>query len=159
MKISLPHVRPCRAILDKDHHTIYLQIELADDRSVMLVYSDDGCPPRVSLWSGTCDWEFGEDSFEAFEDWARIAVGAMSPDRERQFLCSVCKERPGFGPMLHDEIWSAIKIVPDRGYSEMMCPGCMQRRAMANLGRRLEARDLRDCPFNAKWLHALGSEG
>jgi|RhiMetdeSRZDD1v2_1073273.scaffolds.fasta_scaffold63933_8 hypothetical protein len=39
--------------------------------------------------------------------------------------------------MLPDDIWAAIKVVPDPGYSDLMCLECMKTRARQMLGREL----------------------
>jgi hypothetical protein len=44
-------------------------------------------------------------SFDEFEDWTKIAVGLTRPERERRWLCQICAERQGFGPMLPENVW------------------------------------------------------
>jgi hypothetical protein len=70
----------------------------------------------------------------------------MDRKRERLYLCQICDDQQGFGPMLRDEVWDAIAPNP-RG---MMCLDCMQIRATACLRRKLKNADLRaDCPYNS----------
>jgi hypothetical protein len=145
----------CIAALDEDEDTLTLRFELADDRAVLLTYWKNGDPPSVSIWlGGNGEGELDECFItpEEFEDWAKVALGDMNPDRERRWLCQVCKERQGHGPVLHDEIWAAITPLRQRGYSDLMCLECMQKRATKKLGRKLTVQDLTECPFNAEWL-------
>jgi hypothetical protein len=143
----------CVATLCDDDDAWRLQFELADDRAVTLTYWKNGDLPSVSIWQGSIQWDSNDYAQNAtpeeFEDWAKVALGAMSPDCERRWLCQICKERDGGGPMLHDEIWAAIKVFPDPGYSDRMCFECMQKRATEIIGRKLTVQDLTDCPYNS----------
>jgi hypothetical protein len=129
----------CVAKFDDDEDALRLTFELADDRAVSLTYWKNGDLPFAYIHDrcscGDLDQYFRTP--EEFEDWAKIALNAMSPDRERRWLCQICKERPGFGPMLPNDIWAAIKVVPDPGYSDLMCLECMKKRARQMLGREL----------------------
>jgi hypothetical protein len=130
----------CIAELHDDEDGLTLWFKLADDRTIWLTYPTNGDPPHVSCASGhgdAGDFDYYFQTPEEFEDWVKIALNAMSPDRERRWLCQICKERPGFGPMLPDEIWAAIKVVPDPGYSDLMCFECIKKRARQTLGREL----------------------
>jgi hypothetical protein len=116
--------------IDDDGDAYELRINLVDDRSIALTYPKPKgglgeCAPRVTLSAGSATWWFGEETLDEFEDWAKIAVGLMRPDRERRWLCQICGERQGFGPMLPDDVWKAIAPNP-RG---LMCLECMQTRA------------------------------
>jgi hypothetical protein len=140
-EIVKPMIRHhCTAELHDDEDQLTLWFELADDRVIALTYSKNGDPPDVSVSRGcgdVGDFDYYFETPEEFEDWVKIALNAMSPDRERRWLCQICKERLGFGPMLPDEIWAAIKVVPDPGYSNLMCFECMKKRARQMLGREL----------------------
>jgi hypothetical protein len=125
-----------------DADAFVLHIELADDRSIMLAYpkpnGNDSGWPSVTLSTGTCDCEFAaaptlEITYDEFEDWAKIATGVMRPERERRWLCQICGDKQGFGPMLPDQVWNAIAPNP-RG---MMCLDCMRVRAITCFGRNL----------------------
>jgi hypothetical protein len=130
--------------IDEDEEAFSLQIELMDDRAVTLTYWKNGDPPSVRIWTGNGEHDFEDGSLEDFEDWAKIAIGAMDPARERKFLCQVCNDRQGFGPVLRDEIWDAIAPNPQG----VMCLDCMRIRMTACLGRKLVDDDLIDCPRN-----------
>jgi hypothetical protein len=130
----------CIAELHDDEDALTLTFELADDREIALTYPKNGDPPHVSFargWGDVDDFDYYFQTPEEFEDWVKIALNTMSPDRERRWLCQICKERKGFGPMLPDDIWAAIKIVPDPGYSNLMCLECMRKRARQILGLEL----------------------
>ena len=51
------------------------------------------------------------------------------------------------GPMLHDDVWSAIG-----GNHTMLCFDCTQERMRKRFGRTLVRGDMTICPFNAEWL-------
>jgi hypothetical protein len=148
----------CIATLDEDDDALTLHIELADERAIELTYpknKNEYGPPYVSIWDGASEGSFDEyfATPEEFEDWAKIALGIMNPARERQFLCQICKQRSGHGPVVHDEIWAAITPAARfRGYRALMCLECMQWRATKKLGRKLTPQDLTACPWNAEWL-------
>jgi hypothetical protein len=125
--------RDCRAVvsIDDDGDSFTLRIKLMDERSIMLTYNkaEDRWPTWVFLADKFSSYEFDKDqmSFEEFEDWAKIATGAMRPERERRWLCQICGENLGFGPMLPDDVWNAIAPNP-RG---LMCEDCMRARLQA----------------------------
>jgi hypothetical protein len=125
------------AFVDDDEIAFTLHIELMDNRSIELTYNKegDGWPTWVFLSDKAASWEFDGDqmSLDEFSDWAKIAIGAMRPERERRWLCQICGDRQGFGPMLPDDVWNAIAPNP-RG---LMCLECMRTRATACLGRKL----------------------
>jgi hypothetical protein len=134
------------AFVHEDEDDFTLEIELMHDRAVTLVYSKTGEePPRAVLWTGSGCHDFGNDTFECFEDWTKIAIGAMRPGQERYFLCQICEDQQGFGPMLRNEVWDAIAPKP-RG---MMCLDRMRIRTTAYLRRELANSDLTDCAWNA----------
>ena len=135
------------AFVHEDEDAFVLEIELMHGRAVTLTYpkTDDDDEPRVNVWTRSGEHEFGDETLEMFEDWAKIAIGAMHPKRERLYLCQICDDQQGFGPMLRDEVWDAIAPNP-RG---MMCLDCMRIRATACLGRKLTNSDLTDCSYNA----------
>jgi hypothetical protein len=121
-----------------DEDAFTLSINLMDDRSVDLTYPKPNgilrdCSPYVTLTAGNADWWFGDETLEEFEDWAKIAIGAMPPERERRWLCQICGDKQGFGPMLPDDVWRQIA----RNVQGLMCLDCMQARATACLGRSL----------------------
>jgi hypothetical protein len=131
----------CIAELHDDEDQLTLWFKLADDRTIVLAYPKNGDPPDVSVSRGGSDATDFDSYFETpeeFEDWVKIALNAMSPERERCWLCQICKEQRGFGPMLPNDIWAAIKVVPDPGYSDLMCFDCMKKRARQILGLELE---------------------
>lgn len=140
------HYHRAIAFVHEDEDAVRLQIELSDDRSVVLTYPKPGGiydgegeeGLHYTIWTGSGEHEFG--SLEQFEDWAKIAVGLMRPERERQFLCQICDDEQGFGPILRDDVWDAIAPKP-RG---MMCLPCMQIRATACLGRELTKADVNE---------------
>lgn len=103
------------AAVDIDEDGVRVSIDFTHDRMLLLIYPRAGGParylegdwPSVTFWDGQCDREIDDMDIEEFEDWLKVAVGAMAPDRERRFLCQICGES-GFGPMLCDEVWAAI---------------------------------------------------
>jgi hypothetical protein len=134
-----------------DEDAFALHIELMDDRSITLSYpkpnSGTGPWPYVFINTGCNGGEFREEeiSCEEFEDWAKIATGAMPRERERRWLCQICNDKQGFGPMLRDEVWNAIAPNPHG----LMCLGCMRIRATACLGRNLTKTDVEQPYGNA----------
>jgi hypothetical protein len=127
------------AHIQDDEDAFDLTIDLMDDRSIILSYPKSngrfGKWPWVTLFTRNCDCRFDEEEItpDEFEDWAKIAIGAMPPERERRWLCQICNDKQGFGPMLPDEVWNAIAPNP-RG---LMCLDCMRTRSTACLGRTL----------------------
>jgi hypothetical protein len=137
------------AEIHDDDDAFVLHIKLMDDRSVDLTYPKPNgilrdCSSYVTLTAGNADWWFGDETLDEFEDWAKIATGAMPPERERRWLCQICGDKQGFGPMLPDEIWHAIAPNPHG----LMCLDCMRARATACLGRSLAevAAEIEDAP-------------
>jgi hypothetical protein len=132
-----------------DEWGFVLWIKLTDDRSIMLTYPKPNDPhglvwPSVALITGNCDCEFEKEqiSHDEFEDWAKIAIGVMPPERERRWLCQICNDNQGRGPMLPDEVWDAIAPDP-RG---LMCVACMQARVAATASLPVKERKrLADC--------------
>jgi hypothetical protein len=129
---------------DDSFDTFTLSIELMNDRSISLSYpkptSSDSYGTYVYLNKGCNGGEFREDeiSYDQFEDWAKIAIGAMPPERERRWLCQICNDKEGFGPMLPDEVWNAITPNPHR---VLMCLDCMRARVAAATSLPVEERE------------------
>jgi hypothetical protein len=139
----------CRAVvsISDDEDVFTLRIELpVDDRSITLNYpkskSSGFGGPYVYLNTGCNGGEFREEeiSCEEFEDWTKVAVGLMPRKRERRWLCQICGDKEGFGPILRDDVWAAIAPNP-RG---LMCWPCMKAKAKAKecLGRKLTRNDI-----------------
>lgn len=64
----------CFAFVYDERDTFSLEIELENQRAVTLTYWKNGDRPTVSLWHGCGEHDFGDDSLEAFKDWAEAAV-------------------------------------------------------------------------------------
>jgi hypothetical protein len=124
----------CRAVVSisdgEDALTLHIKLPV-DDRSIMIHYpKPDGAHPGrpwTTFMTGNIDYvlDDGDMSFDEFEDWVKIAVGMMPRHRERRWLCQICGDKEGFGPMLRDEVWKKIAPNP-RG---LMCLPCMQAKA------------------------------
>jgi hypothetical protein len=134
--------------IQDDGDVFTLSIELMNDRSISLSYPKSSSSgyggTYVFLNEGCNGGEFRKDeiSYDEFEDWAKIAIGAMPPERERRWLCQICNDKEGLGPMLPDEVWNAIAPNP-RG---LMCLDCMQARVAAAASLPVKERKrLSDC--------------
>lgn len=73
--------KPARWFVHEDEEGLQLQIELGQNRAVLLTVSKTGEAPNVSLWCGSGSHDFGRDEGEAgetvesFREWlAEIAA-------------------------------------------------------------------------------------
>ena len=78
------HTYRADVTVDDEGDAVTLVVELEDDRSISLTYyKNERWPTWVFLSRGGATWEFDKEQItaEEFEDWVKIAVGAMPPER------------------------------------------------------------------------------
>lgn len=69
------------AFAHTDHERSYLQIELKNDRGILLSFphGPNGDPPRVTLWTGSGDHTFGHQTPAQWREWLDCALGGPVP--------------------------------------------------------------------------------
>jgi hypothetical protein len=69
------YAAPALAIVHEDGDSLTLQIELQDDRAVVISLSKHDGEAYTSVWTGSGEHELADNSLDSWRQWVEIATG------------------------------------------------------------------------------------